>query len=349
MTASLRAKLQSLAEQAGFERFGVARAELLGEEAIRLRSWLAAGYHGSMRWMADHEKVRVNPAHEAMVKDARSVIVLATRYSQRPLPEELGVRIAAYARGRDYHRVLEKRMRPLVKLLRQQGFAARSAVDSKPVFERAWAVRAGLGFIGKNCCLIVPGLGSHLFLAAVVTTAELPSDSPMGERCGTCRLCLDVCPTQAFASPRQLDSRRCISYLTIESAELPEPQLRSRLRGWAFGCDECQNVCPFNQGAQAAGQNVTLQSDFFQNERWDGLHPRDFLESDPGEFDARFAGSPLRRAGAMQMARNVALALGSQGSSARRHLPVLQRAARTHANADVRESAAWAIREIEST
>lgn len=342
---TLRDELEAIAKHAGFERMGVARAERLHSEGERLTAWLRAGHHASMAWMAEHLPVRIDPRHEKMLAGARSVIVLATRYSRRPVPDALGVRIAAYARGRDYHRVLEKRMRPIVATLRKHGFDARSAVDSKPVYERAWAVRAGLGFVGKNSCLIIPGLGSHAFLAAVVTTAELPCDEPMSERCGTCRRCLDVCPTKAFIGPRELDSRRCISYHTIENPEPAPEHLRSRFGAWAFGCDECQDVCPFNQG-DASRRPATLDAQFYQETRWEELRPADFLRIDASAFDKRFAGNPLRRAGRAQMARNVAVALANGGAKARRYLPVLEEAASQHDESTVREAALWAIEKI---
>lgn len=344
---TLRAEVVQLGLDAGFERVGFARAERLGPESARLDAWLRDGHHGSMAWMERNVDVRTDPRHEGMVPHATSVVVFATRYSQAALPQEVGVRIASYARGRDYHRVLEKRLRPIVAKLRASGFDARSAVDSKPVFERAWAVRAGLGFIGKNSCLIVPGLGSHLFLCAVVTTAAFVYDEAMTERCGTCTRCLDACPTRAFVAPRRLDARRCISYQTIENTDAPPENVRESTGDWAFGCDDCQDVCPFNHGQSGKGADVPLEHEFYQASRWQDLRAQDFLTMDEATFEARFAGNPLRRAGRAQMARNVVVALANKPGSAKRALPVLREVADTYDDSHVRDVAVWAIHKLE--
>ena len=173
---SLKTRLLEQAQQLGFHRMGVARAESLGVEAERLSAWLAAGRHGVMGYMEETAEVRANPRHAGMLPSARSVIVFATSYARAdPAWGPAPGKVARYARGRDYHNVLQKRGRKLAQSLRAQGFTARVGVDSLPLFERAWAQRAGVGFIGKNCCLIVPGLGSHVFLTVLVTSAELPA------------------------------------------------------------------------------------------------------------------------------------------------------------------------------
>jgi epoxyqueuosine reductase len=208
-----------------------------------------------------------------------------------------------------------------------------------PVFERAWAARAGVGFIGKNCCLIVPGLGSHVFLAAVVTSAALPEDAPMRERCGDCRLCLDRCPTQAFVNARIMDARRCISYLTIEHRGAIDPELRPKIGQWLFGCDVCQDVCPFNRGA---ADGATLGE--FEGGAAD-LDAERVLQLSEAEFAATTRGSPLRRAKREGLARNAAIVLGN--ARVRRALPVLQRAAQVDPSPVVREAARWAADQIE--
>ena len=214
---TLTERVREVGEEAGFARVGVAAATRLEEEGEQLDAWLGAGHHGQMGWMAETAEVRKDPRDSNMVEGAKSVIVMAAPYGhdttyEGPPPSK----VAKYALGRDYHNVLTKKARLVAKLLQREGHGARVAVDSKPVFERAWAERAGVGFIGKNCCLIVPGLGSHVFLACVVTTAELAVDAPIARRCGSCTLCLDVCPTGAFVGPHSLDARKCISYRTIE-------------------------------------------------------------------------------------------------------------------------------------
>lgn len=340
---SLKAELAARARQLGFVRVGVARAEPLAEEGERLRAWLAAGRHGGMGWMERTADVRIEPRHDGMLPSARSVVVLVAPYARDPVPvgPEPG-RVARYARGRDYHGVLHQRARKLVALLRERGHEARAAVDALPVFERAWARRAGVGFIGKNCCLIVPGLGSHVFLAVLVTSAALEPDSPVPERCGSCRLCLDACPTRAFEGPRELDARKCISYLTIEhGGPIPEA-LREPMGDWIFGCDDCQDVCPFNRTALPPPE---LTEPYAPHDRWRELRAEDLLRMDEASFARTFEGSPVKRPGCEGMARNAAVVLGNRGD--RRHLPVLREAAARHRSPTVREAAGWAASRLE--
>lgn len=334
----LKTRLLQRSEQLGFVRLGVARAEPLGLEAERLLAWLQAGRHGEMQYMQDTAEVRTNPRHPGMLASACSVIVLATPYARvEPARGPAPGRVARYAQGRDYHNVLYKRANKLAQLLRAEGHAVRVGVDTLPIFERAWAQRAGLGFIGKNCCLIVPGLGSHLFLTALVTSAELSADSPMKERCGACTACLDVCPTRAFVAPRELDARRCISYLTIEQRGAIPEALREGVGDWLFGCDACQDVCPYNQRVHASEQDTRA---FAADARWQAHDAASLLTLSEESFTEYAQGSPLKRAGRDGIARNAAVVLGNVGE--RRHLPVLNAVSETHASPVVREAARWA-------
>jgi epoxyqueuosine reductase len=341
---TLGERIRALARELGFARTGFARADALGHEAERLREWLAAGHHGSMEYMARTADVRVDPRDARMLEGARSVIVLAAPYARAehtpdgPAPG----RVARYAQGRDYHNALHARLRKIRRMLREQGHATRAAVDSMPVLERAWAQRAGVGFIGKNSCLIVPGLGSHVFLAAIVTSAELPADAPMRERCGECRLCLDACPTRAFVAERWLDARRCIAYLTIEHHGPIERELRAGIGDWLFGCDVCQDVCPWNRGAAS---EPLAAGDLARPDRWRDVRAESLLTMDDARFLAFSEGTPLRRAGREGMARNAAIVLGN--ARARRVLPVLQNAAAHDTSPVVRETASWAVEQIE--
>jgi epoxyqueuosine reductase len=350
---ALSARVKALASELGFARVGIARAEPLLPEATRLNAWLDAGHHGSMQYMQRTAAVRADPSHPGMLQGARSVVVLVAPYAGGATPvagTTLG-RVASYAQGRDYHDVLHERLRPIRRLLREAGHEARAAVDSMPVFERAWAQRSGVGFIGKNCCLIVPGIGSHVFLAAVVTSAELCADEPMRERCGECRLCLDVCPTKAFVGPRRLDARRCISYLTIEHRGAIDPALRTDMGDWVFGCDACQDVCPFNRASQAAHRHESTRA-FARAAAAGGAAAADasvldaevLLALDEPAFVSLTRGSPLRRAKREGLARNAAIVLGNRGTG--RSLPVLQRAAESDPSTVVREAAGWAIERI---
>jgi epoxyqueuosine reductase len=341
--AALGPRVKSFARELGFARAGFARAEPLGVEAERLGAWLAAGHHGGMAYMQRTAAVRADPTHVGMLASARTVIVLVAPYARAgDAAAYSGAAVARYARGRDYHDVLHDRMRPLVESLRAAGHAARAAVDSMPVFERAWAVRAGVGFVGKNCCLIVPGLGSHVFLAAVVTSAELAPDAPMRERCGECRLCLDGCPTRAFVDARVMDARRCISYLTIEHRGAIDPELRPQIGQWLFGCDACQDVCPFNRGARESPAFAE-----FGEGGASELDPEQLIELNDDQFAALTRGSPLRRAKREGLARNAAIVLGN--ARARRALPVLRRVAQADGSAVVREAARWAADRIEQS
>lgn len=338
----LTARIKAEAAALGFARIGVAEAAHLEGEGELLDAWLSEGRHGQMSWMAETASVRKDPRDPRMLDRARSVIVMVAPYPRRsaydgPPP----ARVAKYALGRDYHNVLTKKGRKVARLLQDAGFGARVAVDSKPVFERAWAERAGVGFVGKNCCLIVPGIGSHAFLACVVTTAELSPDEPMERRCGSCSLCLEACPTVAFSAPRNLDARRCISYLTIEHRGAVPLEHRKDLGPWLFGCDVCQDVCPYNQSSTVRESALDA---FEPGERWADIEAATFLEMGEEELRVWAEGSPVKRARREGLARNAALVLGNRGDET--HLGVLDEARRADPSEVVREAAAWAHDEL---
>ncbi len=338
-------ELKAHARELGFVRAGIAQATHLEREALHLRQWLARDFHGDMHYMANHAEERCDPRMEGILPEARSMIVLAAAYasarSQTHGPRPL--QVARYAQGRDYHKVLKRRAWQLAHLLQQEGFHARVAVDTMPVFERAWAQRAGVGFVGKNCCLIVPGLGSYVFLAVIVSDAPLTADTPMASRCGRCRACLDMCPTDAFADAYQLDARRCIAYLTIEKRGAIAPELRSGIGSWAFGCDICQEVCPFNHTAHQAD---CLEA-FAPDPRWTDADAADALGMGEEAFAQYAQGSPIKRARREGFARNVAIGLGNTGD--KRYLPLLHQSACNDDSAVVRESAAWACAQLSAT
>lgn len=339
MSTGLARDLEARALALGFAKIGFARATALDEEGDRLRAWLSARRHGDMRWIEDTADVRIDPRDARMLASARTIVALATPFARDDTEAALapGV-VARYARGRDYHNVLGTRLKKLAAWLRKEGFQTRHSVDSMPVFERAWAQRAGLGFIGKNCCLIVPGLGSHVFLSTLVTAADLPESTPMEERCGSCRRCLDACPTSAFVAERSLDARLCISYLTIEQrGPIPE-ELRVRTGNRLFGCDVCQDVCPFNRTAPPSPAST---APFAPDARLTSRGAADLLTMDDATFEAFSLGTPLRRPGRDGLARNAAIVLGNSGD--KRHLPVLREAAADHASSVVRDAASWAV------
>ena len=244
LAAAIKAKAKSL----GFDRAGFAPAE---PSLYRnyFRQWLDDGRAGTMKYLDARFDERTAPA--TYLPGAKSVICVAMNYFV-PLPTQSSIgRVARYALGDDYHEIIKPRLHKLADWLREQAPASqfRCAVDTAPVMEKELAARAGVGWMGKNTCIINEEIGSWLFLGEVLTTLELPPDEPATDRCGTCTRCLDACPTQAITAPYQLDATRCISYLTIEhSGEMP-PDMRDKLGGWLYGCDICQDVCPFNRRA----------------------------------------------------------------------------------------------------
>jgi epoxyqueuosine reductase len=237
------------------------------------------------------------------------------------------------------------RTRALRRYLQAAGEQVRACVDTLPTLERAWAARAGVGFVGKNACIIVPGLGSHVLLSLLVTSAQLEADEPIRERCGECRLCLDACPTRAFVAPKQLDARRCISYLTIEHDGSIPQALRADMGPWLFGCDVCQDVCPYNRRPQQHSE-TPAPDPFAPRDRLRELGADDFLRMDEACFDRYSRGSAMRRAGRDSMARNAAIVLGN--SRERRFLPVLSRAVERDPSEVVREAARWAVERLNS-
>lgn len=291
VTQAIRARAREL----GFDAVAFARAEPLEVEHARYREFLERGYHGEMTYLAEHAELRARVDVPELLAGARTVITLARRYARDDRDDPpLARLVARYARGRDYHNFVEKRARSLAKFLRRlgDGIGARAFVDAAPVLERAWAARAGLGFVGKNGLVIVPGQGSYCLLGEVLTTLELPASdygAPMGERCGSCTACLDACPTQAFAAPYVLDARRCIAYRTIElrTPSGDEDDWGERL----FGCDACQEVCPYNR-VPPGGQTAPFEA----LPRWAEVGLRDLVALDDAGFGRLTDASPLRRA-----------------------------------------------------
>ena len=351
-------QVRGFARALAFDAVGITRADVrLEQDVARYETFIASGMHGEMGWLADNGPVRARLDGDGILQGARSVVCVARRY-QRPSDggSQDGETVARYARGRDYHKFMRKRLRRLAAFVRSLGapggahperVEARPILDDAPVLERAWAARAGLGFVGKNGMLIAPGIGSMVLLGEVVTTLELEPDAPMTERCGTCTRCIEACPTQAFAAPFVLDARRCVSYLTIEHRSAIAPELREGVGGHLFGCDDCQTVCPFNAASRARAPATRTDGDPFKPlERWSRLRLEDLLTIDDAGWDALSEGSPLRRAGRATIARNAAIVLGNRGDGAA--LPALREAAGSHDDAIVRDAAIWAIARLEA-
>lgn len=344
-TATITRRVRARAAAFGFHRVGFARATPLDDDHARYERWVADGLHGDMAWLANDRDVRRDVGHEGVLVGAKSVVVCAISYHRGDEGSPLqGATVARYARGRDYHNFFRKRLRKLAAWMRSEfGAEARPTVDTAPVLERAWARLAGVGFVGKNGCIIAPGLGSYLLLGEVVTDLALDPDEPLEARCGSCTRCLDLCPTKALVAPAVLDARRCVSYLTIETSGPIEPALRAPMGDRIFGCDDCQDVCPFNRTAPPPAESTR---DFASDGRWSTETPETLLTMDADRYARLAEGTPLARPGADAMARNAAVVLGNTG--ARRHLPVLREAASSHRSEVVREAASWAIGEIEA-
>ena len=296
--------VKDAARALGFDACGIARAGHVDPED-RLGQWLGRGFHADMDWMARTRELRQYVTR--WLPGARSVVVVARRYFQPdpPAPAEPHGKVARYAWGRDYHKVLKRPLRKLGEMVDAMapGAESRACVDSGPVMERAWAERAGIGWVGKNSLVLRRDLGSWFFLGALMTTVELAPDAPVSAHCGSCRACIDACPTEAIVEPGVVDARRCIAYHTIENrGDIPEP-LHGRMDGWVFGCDVCQEVCPWNRFARA-----TDEPDFAAREGVARPPLAELLAMDEKAYKARFEGTPVRRARHAGMLRNARIA-----------------------------------------
>lgn len=313
--ALLTRRIKALALEAGFDKVGVAPAELPPERIEGLARWLAARYEGSMAYMTRDGLKRARAGQ--VLEGARSVISLAVSYhypDDTVPPEGAWGKVARYARGRDYHAVIGKKLKRLVRSiggLAGPGARVKPYVDTGPIMEKAYAREAGVGFYGKNTNILTRDLGSWIFLASLITDLELEFDRPHSASCGACTLCLDACPTGALVRPYELDARKCISYWTIEErAEIPE-NMRTRLKGWAFGCDICQEVCPHNR-KPAVSKEAAFGSEAGAGS-WIDLEGVLGLGSDEA-FAAAFRGTALKRPKRAGLERN-ARALLEQSAS----------------------------------
>jgi epoxyqueuosine reductase len=343
-TRALFEAIRTRADELGFDLVGFARAEPFEPERELILESLQAGRLHGMGWITD-DRIRLSCDPQALLPGARTIVALGTSYATGPEKvgkRELHGRVARYAWGRDYHDVIPPRLKSLAESLVELGGSetrCRTFVDTGPLVDRAAAARAGLGFVGKNTCVLTGRHGSYVFLSAVLTTLEIDPDPVVTRDCGSCRACLDACPTGALIGPHQMDATRCISYLTIEHRGSIPTGLRPLIGDWVFGCDVCQEVCPWNRArpahdhpelAPTEGAGATLDL------------PK-LLAFDDAAFRARFRGTPLTRTKRRGLLRNAAVVLGNQKDP--RAVPAL-----TRALADpeplVRSHAAWALAEI---
>ncbi len=312
MADALKSALVAEARALGFADCAITRPGAIPEAADRLAAFVAQGHHGEMSWMAERMGWRGNPA--ALWPEARSIVMLADAYTPAHDPlallehPERGI-ISAYALGADYHDVVKKRLKQLGRwLIAEAGGAIKVFVDTAPVMEKPLAAAAGLGWQGKHTNLLSRRHGNWLFLGAIFTTLDLVADAPERDHCGSCRACLDICPTAAFPAPYRLDARRCISYLTIEHKGPVPLELRAKLGNRIYGCDDCLAICPWNKFARTAAQARYAARD--------GMIAPDLAELaclDDAGFRARFAGSPIKRIGRNRFVRNVLYAIGNSG------------------------------------
>ena len=341
-----RSDIRDKALALGFDAVGFTRAHLAPEVRARLMHFLAEGRHGSMGWMADRAEQRAHP--RVLWPEAVSVVVLGLNYGPETDPlETLAQRdratISVYARNRDYHDVLKKRLKALGRWMAETWPEAgiKVFVDTAPVAEKPLAQAAGLGWQGKHTNLVSRGLGSWLFLGEVFTTLDLGEASPDRDHCGSCRACLDACPTNAFPAPYELDARRCISYLTIEHKGPIDPTLRPLMGNRIYGCDDCLAVCPWNKFAQAHAEPA-----FAPRAELHAPRLAELARLDDAGFRAMFSGSPIKRIGRDRFVRNVLVAIGNSADAALR--PVAQALAED-ADPVVAEAARWAAMRLETT
>ncbi|MEM7492941.1 MAG: tRNA epoxyqueuosine(34) reductase QueG [Pseudomonadota bacterium] len=311
----MNALIRSLAKEVGFDDCRICRADEPWEAGERLEAFVSDGRHGDMEWMATTLDRRKAPT--AMWSDAKSAIVVGLNYGPDHDPRRLTQQtdkgnISVYARGKDYHTILKKRLKALARRFVEESDAeVKVFVDTAPLMEKPLAQKAGLGWQGKHTNLVSRELGSWLFLGVMLTTAELEPDEPLKDHCGSCRACLDACPTEAFPAPFQLDARRCISYLTIENkGPIPE-EFRTAIGNRIYGCDDCLAACPWNKFAQTANESAFWARAELQAPSLDEL-----AALDDASFRDVFSGSPIKRIGRDRFLRNVLIAIGNSGDKA---------------------------------
>jgi len=295
-------QIRKIARTLGFDQCGISKAEKLDEDARRLEQWLNNGYQGSMQYMERNFDLRVDPT--LLVPGARSVITLLYNYFPATPESNTDLRISKYAYGQDYHTVIRNKLKEFLNILHDEigEVTGRGFVDSAPVLERSWAKRSGLGWIGKNGNLINKRQGSFLFIATLITDLELEPDPPVTtDHCGTCTRCLDACPTQAILPGPTIDGSKCISYFTIELKEKLIPtEMKGKFDGWLFGCDTCQDVCPWNRFSRP-----TQEPSFAPIPGVLNLTSRDWEALSEETFQELFRNSPIRRTGWEGIRRNL--------------------------------------------
>lgn len=293
--------IKTTAQELGFLACGISRARFLEEEAPRLEAWLRKDYHGSMKWMENHFDKRLDP--RKLVPGARSVVSLLLNYHPEEEQRDPNApRISKYAYGDDYHRVMKRKLHTLINRIKESigEVNGRAFVDSAPVMERSWAAMSGLGWVGKHSLLLTQKTGSFYFIGELIIDLELTPDSPTSDHCGSCTKCMDACPTDAIPQPYEVDSNRCISHLTIEYKEAIPEFFRDKIDPWAFGCDICQDVCPWNRFSKPHNEDAfTPHPDLL------GMTSSDWHELSEDVFREIFRHSAVKRTKFSGLKRNL--------------------------------------------
>ena len=339
---SLLNKMQDWAQSFGFQQLGVSDIDLANSEQ-KLLAWLAAGFHGEMDYMSRHGTKRTRP--EELIPGTVRVITLRMDYWPDPITEpwsvieddQLGF-ISRYALGRDYHKLMRKRLQLLASKIEQElgDMSYRVFSDSAPVMEKALAAKSGIGWVGKHSNILNRDHGSYFFLGEIYTDLPLPVTEPISDHCGSCTACIDICPTQAIVAPYQVDARRCISYLTIELRGSIPVEFRSMMGNRIYGYDDCQLVCPWNKFAQA-----TVESDYLPRHGLDAPQLIDLFAWTEQDFLVKLEGSPIRRIGHECWLRNIAVALGNATTTVEVLAALTSRL--NHTSELVKEHVVWAL------
>lgn len=298
--AKYSALIKSESKRLGFLSCGISKADFLEQEAPRLESWLKKGMHGQMSYMENHFDKRLDP--RLLVEDAKSVVSLLLNYYPSEIQNQDAYKISKYAYGQDYHFVIKDKLKDLLKFIQQEigDVNGRVFVDSAPVLDKAWAAKSGLGWIGKNSNLITKQVGSFYFIAELIIDLELEYDNPTTDHCGSCTACIDACPTQAIVEPYVVDGSKCISYFTIELKEQIPNEMKGQFDNWMFGCDVCQDVCPWNRFSKPHNEPL-----FTPNQEMLSFSKKDWLEITDDVFKKIFKNSAVKRTKLEGLKRNV--------------------------------------------